>query len=103
MNLTFLNILCLHIFPMPGALALLFPGRENAGIESLDAVVRLRGLVSSAFTAFMAGMNGNQNYFNIHTTSVPGGEIRGFLVAVPEPTSLGLLALGTLGILSRRR
>lgn len=38
-------------------------------------------------------------YLNIHTSFKPGGEIRGQVV--PEPTSLGLLALA--GLLMRRR
>ncbi len=42
-------------------------------------------------------------YFNIHDAVFPGGEIRGQLVLVPEPATIGLLALGTLAFLSRRR
>lgn len=41
-------------------------------------------------------------YINIHTGANPGGELRGFLVAVPEP-STGLVALGLLGIASGSR
>lgn len=43
-------------------------------------------------------------YINIHTVNNGGGEMRGFLT-VPEPTSIGLLGLGTcvLGLIRRRK
>jgi len=43
-----------------------------------------------------------RSYINFHTSQFPGGEIRGTLVEVPEPSTL-LLALGSIGLLSRRR
>lgn len=49
--------------------------------------------------ALLAG----NTYFNIHDAVFPGGEIRGQLVPAPEPATIGLLALGTLAFLSRRR
>jgi len=53
-------------------------------------------------------LQAGQAYFNIHTTFVPGGEIRGFLVpeqtaGVSEPHALALLSLGALGMLLRGR
>jgi hypothetical protein len=42
----------------------------------------------------LAGLESGRGYFNVHTTFAPGGEIRGFLVRVPEPGSLLLLGLG---------
>ena len=44
-------------------------------------------------------------YINVHTANNGGGELRGFLVVspVPEPASVGLVALGALTLLRRRR
>lgn len=66
------------------------------------------GTAASAETMLTAGMLAGETYFNIHTTVVPGGEIRAFLVqpsaAVPEPWTAALLGLGTvLGIACGRR
>lgn len=49
-------------------------------------------------------LNGN-TYVNIHTAANTGGEIRGQLVAVPEPTCLAMLSMltGTAMIYRRRR
>lgn len=51
---------------------------------------------ASAEQFLLAGMALGESYLNIHTSAFPGGEIRGFLTAaaVPEPSSLALLALG---------
>lgn len=52
--------------------------------------------IASAEQFLLAGMALGDSYLNIHTSVFPGGEIRGFLTAaaVPEPSSLALLALG---------
>jgi hypothetical protein len=53
------------------------------------------GSVANAEADLYAGLLAEKSYFNIHSTIVPGGEIRGFLQqSVPEPGSLVLLGLG---------
>jgi CHRD domain/PEP-CTERM motif len=59
------------------------------------------GTTASAEAALAAAMASGQAYWNIHTTVVPGGEIRGFLIAVPEPSSLALLGLGAIALIAR--
>ena len=66
------------------------------------------GTPASATAVLLAGLDAGTTYFNIHTTTFPGGEIRGFLTpvaAIPEPeTYLLLLAgLGLIGSLAKRR
>jgi MYXO-CTERM domain-containing protein len=50
--------------------------------------------------ALLAG----DTYFNIHTAAFPGGEIRGQLNPVPEPSAfaLGVVGLGALTLMRRR-
>ncbi len=61
------------------------------------------GTPDSAFSALMAAAASNRAYFNIHSSAFAGGEIRGFLIAVPEPSSMLLtgLVIG-VGVLYRR-
>jgi hypothetical protein len=85
---------------------------QNAGVKyPLDS---LPGWNSSASAGGFSGtiailpadetalLNG-QFYFNAHTSLNSAGEIRGNLVAVPEPSVLMLVALGTGALLLRWR
>jgi len=52
------------------------------------------GTTADAELALFNAMQSDEAYLNIHTTFAPGGEIRGFLLAVPEPGAMALLGLG---------
>jgi len=60
------------------------------------------GTTLQAEADLTAAMAAGKAYWNIHSTFAPGGEIRGFLVAVPEPSTLTLMLTG-LGLLAARR
>lgn len=63
------------------------------------------GTTLSAFSALVAGLDAGTAYFNIHTSEFAGGEIRGFMHAIPEPETyaLMLLGLGVVALAARRR
>ncbi len=61
------------------------------------------GNIPAAEAAFFNAMNQGRIYWNIHSSAFGGGEIRGFLNAVPEPSSLALLGLGAAAIAVRSR
>jgi hypothetical protein len=54
------------------------------------------GTAAGAEADLTASFAAGTSYLNIHTSVVPGGEIRGFLTPVPEP---GMFALGATGVL----
>src|SRR5438477_13212561 len=56
------------------------------------------GTIPLAEAALIAGIQNGQTYLNIHTMINPGGEIRGQLEPVPEPTTLLLLGTTLTGL-----
>ncbi len=73
-------------------LSLTDPGTYN------PAFVTAQGGIPQAEAALVAGIEHQETYLNIHTTEHPGGEIRGFLVSVPEPSTLFLIGPGLAGL-----
>jgi hypothetical protein len=61
-------------------------------------VAGIGGTVAAAEAAIKAGLGDYQTYSNIHNAQFPGGEIRGIIVATPEPGTLLLLGTGLAGI-----
>jgi hypothetical protein len=59
------------------------------------------GTPAGAEAAFAAALKEGRAYFNIHSTPLPGGEIRGFLVA-PAPATMLLFGTGLAGLAGTR-
>jgi len=85
---------------------------ENAGVKyTLHTLPQWNNSASSGgFNGSISILPGDvpallngQFYFNAHTTLNSGGEIRGNLVVVPEPSAVGLSILGLGAILVWRR
>ena len=64
------------------------------------------GTIEGAEMALAGFLADGLAYVNVHSTFAPGGEVRGDLQSVPDPTSAGLLlapVLLALGLARRRR
>lgn len=63
------------------------------------------GNIATAQATLFSGIIAGQAYFNIHTTQFPGGEIRGQLAPVPEPSTWAMMLAGfaMTGAAIRRR
>lgn len=61
------------------------------------------GTAAGAEAALIAGLEAGNAYANIHDATYPGGEIRGQLHVVPEPSSLLFMGSGVAGLLGMFR
>jgi hypothetical protein len=61
------------------------------------------GTAAGSEAALIAGLFAGRAYVNVHTTTVPGGEIRSFTTPVPEPSTLLLLGLGAMLLAAKAR
>ncbi len=63
------------------------------------------GTAAAAEARLIANLKSGRAYFNIHTTTFGGGEIRTFVTVVPEPESYALMlgGMGLLAFMRRRR
>jgi hypothetical protein len=61
------------------------------------------GNTTQAEADLITGMLLGETYLNIHSSFATGGEIRGFLVLVPEPMTLSVFGVGLAGAAALRR
>jgi hypothetical protein len=76
-----------------------------AGTYNPAFVTAHGGTVALAEADLLAGLASSSAYFNIHSSTFPAGEVRGFLsvAPIPEPGHLAMLAVGLVGLAGVRR
>ncbi|HOA74537.1 MAG TPA: CHRD domain-containing protein [Phycisphaerae bacterium] len=74
-------------------------GSTSGSLSGSGTLARAGFTTAELIDAMVAG----ETYVNVHSVNIPGGEIRGQLLEVPEPATACLLALGGCAVLRRRR
>lgn len=74
----------------------------QANQYSATFVTASGGTPAAAEARLIDNLTSGKAYFNIHSTTFPGGEIRTFVTVVPEPETYALM-LGGLGLLALAR
>jgi hypothetical protein len=92
------NALVIYDLVAPGVLSGTTSGTYNGSITLIPVVT---GYTTTAQQ--IADLNAGLWYLNIHDSTFLGGEIRGQITLVPEPSSLALLGLGAGAIVLRLR
>lgn len=96
----------IHCCASPGAnagVALPFSGFPGATSGTYLNTFDLTTDLMIPLATFLTGLEAGQAYINIHDADFPGGEIRGQLTSVPEPSALGVLGLGAVAIVAAQR
>lgn len=98
------NLVAAHIHNAPLGIngpVVHFPSNLVTGntAGTITGIWRFNDAVRPLTDSLAQALLNSNTYFNIHTRTFPGGEIRGQIQAVPEPpTALGLLALMAWGV-----
>ena len=85
--------------PFPNATAGAFNTTVDlslAGTYTAGFITQEGGTAALAEASLISALNSGNTYANIHNATFPGGEIRGQISLVPEPSSLLLLGTGLL-------
>jgi hypothetical protein len=96
--------------PLPGTASVLYDFTASGlGLATLGSTA---GTINGTFGLVAKGtytvaqqvtdLQAGLWYLNVHSTAFPGGEIRGQVLPVPEPSSLALAGLGLIGLAAWR-